>query len=237
MDGAGFEYIGNELDLFLEAKNWKAYWASVVGPYVGASVLDVGAGIGATAELLCSASTARWLALEPDPSLAAKISSKIEAGQLPPCCEVRVGFVSDIVDESFDTILYADVLEHIQDDRSELERAAALLKPGGYLVVLSPAMDWLFSPFDEAIGHFRRYTRKSLRSVAPANLKPIDVSYLDSIGVLASAANHFFLRASQPSRNQIQIWDRFMVPWSRAIDPILGFRLGKSVIGIWQRRS
>ena len=39
----------------------------------------------------------------------------------------------------FDAILYIDVLEHIEDDRAEMARAAARLKPGGALIVLAPA--------------------------------------------------------------------------------------------------
>lgn len=66
-------------------------------------------------------------------------------------------------DSRFDTILYIDVLEHIADDRAELVEAARRLNPGGYLVVLSPAHQWLFTAFDAAIGHVRRYTAKSLR--------------------------------------------------------------------------
>ena len=40
------QYIGSELDLFAQALNWKAYWSSVLRPYVGSTILDVGAGIG-----------------------------------------------------------------------------------------------------------------------------------------------------------------------------------------------
>jgi 2-polyprenyl-3-methyl-5-hydroxy-6-metoxy-1,4-benzoquinol methylase len=67
----------------------------------------------------------------------------------------------------FDTIIYLDVLEHIADDRAELACAARLLSPQGCVIVLSPAHQFLFSPFDQAVGHYRRYSRATLRDLTP----------------------------------------------------------------------
>ena len=58
---------------------------------------------------------------------------------------------------SFDSIVYIDVLEHIKDDSAEIAAATARLRSNGTLVVLSPAHAWLFSAFDAAVGHYRRY--------------------------------------------------------------------------------
>jgi hypothetical protein len=57
--------------------------------------------------------------------------------------------------------------------------------------------------------------------------------YLDTVGLAASTANRLFLKSAMPSNSQIQTWDRLMVPLSRGIDPLLGYRVGKSVLGIW----
>ena len=139
--------------------------------------------------------------------------------------------------EQFDTILYIDVLEHIDDDGGELQRAAGHLAPGGHLVVLSPAHRWLFSPFDAAIGHFRRYTARDLEALTPAGVERVRTFYLDSVGMLASAANRMFLRQSMPNANQIHCWDNWMIPCSRWVDQLTGYRLGKSVVGIWRKSS
>jgi hypothetical protein len=135
----------------------------------------------------------------------------------------------------FDAILYIDVIEHIDDDSGQLELAATRLNQDGHLIVLSPAHQWLFSPFDEAIGHYRRYSRNTLRAVGPADCQLVFLRYLDSVGLLASLANRLFLRASRPTTRQIAFWDRFMVPVSRVVDPCLAYRLGKSVLGVWRR--
>jgi len=134
-------------------------------------------------------------------------------------------------------VLYIDVLEHIEDDAAEVAIAARRLEPGGHLVALSPAHQWLFSPFDAAIGHHRRYTAASCRNLTVPGLRLVTLRYLDSVGMLASAANKLLLRTSTPTKEQILLWDQFMVPMSRWLDPVIRHRLGKSILAIWQKQS
>ena len=55
-----------------------------------------------------------------------------------------------------------DVLEHIPDDEAFLQEVFRTLKPGGRLYLTVPAYQALWSPFDEAVGHHRRYTLRTL---------------------------------------------------------------------------
>lgn len=226
-----FRYQGSELFLFEKALNWKDYWRSQIEDHVSGDVLEVGAGIGANTRLLSKLHYRNWVCLEPDAEL-------IERIELSPCGRrtLSVGSIEDLPEAgSFDTILYIDVLEHIQDDRSELRRAKQRLRPGGTLIVLSPALPFLFSPFDRAIGHFRRYTKRSLRETAPRGLKELRLVYMDAAGLLASAGNRLLLHREMPGEMQILTWDRVLVPVSRVIDGWLGWRVGKTVLGIWQQ--
>jgi SAM-dependent methyltransferase len=177
------------------------------------------------------------MCVEPDPTLAGVIEAKVTEGALPDSVRVKVGTIRTLGDASFDTILYVDVLEHIEDDKRELERAAVRLSPGGHLLVLAPAHQWLFSPFDSAIGHFRRYSKRSLRELAPPGLKLARLQYLDSVGLLASGANRFLLRSRSPNLVQVRFWDRFLVRASRMIDPLLAYSVGKSVLGVWWKEG
>jgi SAM-dependent methyltransferase len=230
-----YSYEGGELDVFTLATNWKAYWASRVEQHIGSRVLEVGAGLGATARVLCKRQK-KWIALEPDPALAQRMRDEVDAGRLPAICEVRVGTLEDLdASDVFDTILYIDVLEHIQDDRGELERAAARLDQGGWIVVIAPAHQYLYTAFDRAIGHFRRYDRRMIISLNPSGLKLSRFEYLDSVGFLASLGNRLLLNSSSPSASQIKVWDRLMVPLSRCLDPLLQRRFGKSVLAVWSK--
>jgi SAM-dependent methyltransferase len=233
-----YVYVGTELDLFAAAAHWKSYIRRQVRRYLGREVLEVGAGNGNTTRVLCQGEVDRWVCMEPDSSLADRLIAAIGAGLLPRCCRIRIGTLADLGDQDFfDTILYIDVLEHIADDRAELAAAAMRLKAGGHLVVLVPAHQWLFTPFDTAIGHFRRYTKGTLRSTAPEGLALVRLVYLDAIGMLASLGNRLALRSSMPSERQIAVWDRLMVPLSRLVDPWLGYSLGKSVLAVWQQSN
>lgn len=229
-------YIGEELDLFARARRWKTYVFDLIAAELGGEVLEVGAGIGGTTRRFCERKAARWVCLEPDRTLAERILASIDRGELPDRCEVRVGTVAEIEpNERFDAILYIDVLEHIEDDRLELARASRRLRRGGSLIVLSPACPGLFSAFDRAVGHYRRYSRRSLAQAAPAELETVRLIALDSVGMLASLANRRFLKQDLPTAGQIAVWDQWMIPFSRAIDPLLGRRVGKSVLGIWRK--
>lgn len=232
-----YHYVGSELELFAEATRWKAYFRAQLAPYLGLDVLEVGAGLGGTTRLLCRGTERRWVCLEPDPGLADRLKTSIGDGSLPDCCRVAVGTIAEAAALGpFDTLLYIDVLEHIADDRGELARAAEALAPGGHLVVLSPAHNWLFSPFDRAIGHHRRYSRRGLRALTPESLELVRLVYLDSVGLLASLGNRLLLRSPMPTAAQVRLWDRVLIRLSRRLDPMLAYGVGKSVMGVWQRR-
>lgn len=233
-----YSYAGSELELFKNAANWKSYFHSRLMPYLGEDVLEVGAGIGSTTRHLCYGREKRWICLEGDARLADRLKQAIARGELPSCCQSVAGTTEQVNGTSlFDTVLYIDVLEHIRDDRGEIDRAARRLKPKGHLLVLAPAHPALYSPFDRGIGHYRRYTRKSLSLLAPPQLEPVWLGYLDSIGLLASVGNRLILRSRMPTPLQIAIWDRLLIPLSRVIDPLLAYRVGKSVLVVWRKKT
>lgn len=229
-----FQYAGTELAIFEKAVNWKRYWSAQIAPFVRGDVLEVGAGAGSNTRVLAGLPHETYISLEPDAELAEHI--RIAA----PEHRKMIGTLQDVTGR-FDTILYIDVLEHIADDRAEMARAAARLNPGGHVIVLSPAHPALYSHFDRAIGHVRRYSRASLAgcargTAAGALLTPVKLVYLDAAGLLASVANRMLSRP-RPAEWQILAWDRLLVPISCVLDPLLGRTVGKSILGVWKRES
>lgn len=232
------QYPGLELDLFARASNWKTYIRCEIGPYVKGHVLEVGAGIGETTKALINGQEKSWTCLEPDRNLAERIAATLKNNLRAriPVPQVIVGNIDHPgCNRKYDTILYIDVLEHIENDELEIKKAARKLPPKGCLVVLAPAHQYFYSPFDAKIGHFRRYQQKSLLDIAPADTKLIKVRYLDCVGCLASLGNKIILRTGIPTQNQIMTWDRLMVPLSRLFDPVFGYKIGKSIYSVWQK--
>jgi hypothetical protein len=170
--------------------------------------------------------------------MAARLERNIGSAPMPIAPQVVVGTLADLPrGAGYDAVIYIDVLEHIEDDRAELARAIALLEPGGAVVVLSPAHQRLYTAFDERIGHFRRYDRGMYRALTPAGATLESMRYLDSAGMLLSAANRVLLRSGSPTAAQVTLWNRMFVPVSRRIDPLFGWRVGKSLLGVWRRRD
>jgi SAM-dependent methyltransferase len=231
-----FKYVGSELDLFADVWNWKAYWSGQIRPFLRGDLLEVGAGIGSNTRFLDpEGGTGRWVCLEPDPELHGVLVKTFTETEPRRAYETACGTLASLTDQQFDTIIYIDVLEHIDDDREELNQAAAHLRPGGHLIVLSPAHQRLFSPFDGAIGHFRRYNRPMLRSLSPASLRLERMRYLDCAGLILSAANMLLLRQSMPTKAQLRFWDNWVVPISRVVDRLFLYSLGKTIIAVWRR--
>ncbi len=229
-----FKYEGDELVLFQHAKHWKKYFSRQIKPFIKGNVLEVGAGIGATTLLLNDGSATKWLMLEPDENMCAVLRRKIINKELPQNCELQNGTINEVV-PAFDTIIYIDVLEHIQSDAEEMRKAAALLNRDGYIIVLSPAFQSLYNPFDKAIGHYRRYTRSIFRKITPEGLQFISSRYYDTVGYFAALINKLLLRKKYPTQKQVLFWDNWMIPVSKLTDKLFFHSFGKSVIGVWKK--
>jgi SAM-dependent methyltransferase len=229
-------YPGDELALFAKAINWKRYFSSYIKPYIKKNVLEVGAGIGATTAFLNDGTVSKWFLLEPDELMAKDLKEKIKRHEFPINCEVIRGTLEQVLHgDKFDTIIYVDVLEHIEDDANEVKKASGLLNENGHLIILSPAFPCLFSPLDKAIGHYRRYTIRNLKKIIPEALEIVLLKYLDTIGFVASFANRLLMRQSYPTAKQISVWDKMLIPVSKITDKIFLHSFGKTVLAIWKK--
>lgn len=230
-----FKYAGTELELFAAAQNWKSYWSQQIRPFISGDILEVGAGIGSNTLILDPGGAGRWLCLEPDPDAFVRLVQALEKAGDRRTYEFVSGTLTTLKGQQFDAIIYVDVLEHIEDDRDELNRAASCLRSKGHLIVLSPAHQCLFTPFDAAIGHVRRYNRAMLQRISPHCLSLVRLRYLDSLGLIASTANLLLLRQSMPTKAQLGFWDRWIVPVSQVLDPCLRYNVGKSIVAVWRK--
>jgi len=230
------KYMGDELELFAQATNWKSYIGSQLTHYICGDVLEVGAGLGETTPFLYNSAVRTWTCLEPDASMLAQLRAKdaTELDSIAP--EFLLGRLANLEkNRRFDSIVYVDVLEHVVEDKNELREAAVRLQANGTLVVLAPAHGMLFSAFDRAIGHHRRYNRAALRSISPPGMRLEESFYLDSVGLLLSMANRWVLHQRLPTESQIRFWDKRVVPLSRIIDGLVFRSLGKSVVAVWRK--
>ena len=225
-------YIGTELDLFAYAENWKQYWSNQLKPLIGQHVLEIGAGVGSNLSLLKDEQI-EWLAIEPDADQSDRIRLLTSGDDAVTVITGTLDSVS--IDKKFDSIIYIDVLEHIEDDKEEIEKALNYLNKDGRLIILSPAHQSLFSPFDSAVGHFRRYNKRSLSSLIKDNSLIEQLYYLDSVGYIASWLNAKILKSGMPTKGQIWLWDSIMVRLSVFVDRIFNYSFGKTIIMVLKK--
>jgi SAM-dependent methyltransferase len=119
----------------------------------GRRILDIGSGSGAMLLLLRRFGTVRGTESDPDLVRHAR-SQGLDI--------VVQDFPRQIPEGRFDVVTLFDVLEHLEDDRAALASIHGLLEPGGLLFITVPALPWLYSTYDEASGHYRRYDRNLL---------------------------------------------------------------------------
>jgi 2-polyprenyl-3-methyl-5-hydroxy-6-metoxy-1,4-benzoquinol methylase len=140
--------------------------------HTGLSILNAGCGSGELCLQLAHAGH-RVLGIDPAPEyieLARENARRCGADN----CQFLVSFVEKMTTrQQFDCVMATDVLEHIEDDRRAFEKMVQLVKPGGLVIITVPAGQWLFGYHDESIGHYRRYSLRTLRRLA-ADLCHID---------------------------------------------------------------
>jgi SAM-dependent methyltransferase len=224
-------YPGSELPLFVRATNFHRYYLQLFGPRLRGRVLEVGAGMGTVTAALLDHGITDLTVCEPDRALAANL-----ADRFGPRISIVSGGLADVPSSAgaFDAILYVDVLEHIDDDVGEVRAATARLADAGGLLIGGPAHGWLYSPFDAAIGHKRRYDRRMIHRLIKASpgLRLEEFAYFDCLGILLSLANRWITRRAEPTARDIMLWDKRILPLSRPLDRCLAYRVGKSFVAV-----
>jgi ubiquinone/menaquinone biosynthesis C-methylase UbiE len=229
-------YIGNELELFKNATNWKKYFSSIIAEYIHGDVLEVGAGIGInTNYLVNNRKISSITCIEPDPTLCLQIKKNHKESNIRTS-EIINGTIEN-TNKTFDTIIYIDVLEHIENSKNEIDRITRKLNKGGNLIILVPAFNFLYSEFDKKIGHYKRYDKKLLRFEINKKLNEKKLIYLDSLGFFASLTNKLILKKSTPTEKNIRLWDKKLIPITKLTDKLICNTFGKSLIGIYQKTN
>ena len=182
----------------VEARNYHLWNYDWIAPYVHGRMLDIGGGTGNHLTFLHDR---ELVSIDLSSDCVAELR---ELHRDRRNWHFEVGDITDpaIIDrfgaQSFDTVLSCNVFEHIENDGAAFANSAALLKPGGRLVLLLPAHPALFGSMDRLAGHHRRYTAADAeRKLAAADLKVEALRYVNLVGALGWYVNS---RPDSPSR-------------------------------------
>jgi SAM-dependent methyltransferase len=219
-----------------KAKRYFAWQSEVSRSALGKRVLEVGCGLGNFTEHLLDRELVVGLDIDPHCvalhrerfAQHANVRQMILDAQDPAFLELRR--------ERIDSIACLNVLEHIEDDRLTLARFAAVLPPGGRVVLLIPAFRALYGPIDANLGHYRRYTKRSLaETAAAAGLRPKTLRFMNVVGFFGWWANAKILRREEQSGGQIEMFDRFVVPVQAALERWIPPPVGQSIFAVLEK--
>ena len=140
------------------------------------------------------------------------------------------------IDKKFNTILYFNVLEHVKEDKLEIKTALEKLNNGGYLIILVPAHQKIYSKLDKAVGHYKRYDIEFFKENKFANSKVIKLHFMDFFGYLLYYLNKiFFKEETYPSNFKIFIWDKVFTPFTIVVDYLTRYTFGKNILCIYKK--
>ena len=150
----------------------------------------------------------------------------------------------DVLDPDFtalrrydiDSIVCLNVLEHVRDDALALRHMHAVLPSGGRVVLIVPAFEALYGPIDQRLGHFRRYSKRSVRALASSTgYSAVSLRYMNVIGLFGWYINAHLLRYTEQSSSQIRVFDRYCVPVMRHIESWLAPPFGQSLFVVLEK--
>ena len=201
MEGAHWYYSGK--------RDFCRDWLLRVGPpRTGDLLLDCGAGTGRFAkemEAYCGV-----MVLDDHEEALKLLRGRFRADQILSLAGDRV----PLPDESLNYVTALDVLEHTPDDRAVVQGFHRLLKPDGVALVTVPASMALWSDWDVALHHYRRYSRMQLKALFPSDQwEIIHVNYTN-VAVypavwLVRKWRKWFPRSGEKSRTE----DKLPTPW------------------------
>ena len=229
-------YSLQDQEKMARAKRYLDWLRRLITPEIGQRVVEVGCGLGNFTEKLLDREVVVALDIEPD--CVARLQQRFSSAKN------LHAYVGDPSSDSFgdlarfhpDSCLCVNVLEHIENDEGALRRMASILDPGGVIVLWVPAFQSLYGPIDRNLGHFRRYRRASVASLAAATaLRVRKAHYVNFAGFFGWWMNSHALRLEQLSLSQIDIFDRYLVPVFSRLEDILPPPIGQSLFAVLEK--
>jgi SAM-dependent methyltransferase len=210
------------LDALADADRFNRWMADTISEYVGSEVLELGAGIGNLTRHLARRHR-RYVATDIDAEHLARLRARLQHRPNLSTATCDLTKSSDFAHFAgqMDTVVCLNVLEHMRDDLASLRNIYSALKPGGHAIILVPQGAANYGTLDEALGHYRRYSRDELETKMNAvGFRVRRVLNFNHATYPGWFLNGRILKRRRLSRSQLAIFDR-LVPVLRVIDKLL----------------
>jgi len=221
------------LDSLAGTKRFNRWMAeTVVKPYLGSRVLELGAGIGNMTQHL-SRGRRSYMATDIDEEHLGRLSVRFRGRPNLTIRKVDLQLPEDFRDlrRTADTVVCLNVVEHVKDDLLALQNIHSALEPGGRAIILVPQDQSVYGTLDEVLGHYRRYSAAGLRSrMEAAGFEVERVFEFNRVTRPGWWWNGRILGRRTFGRFQLRVFDA-LVPLWRRLDGVIPWK-GVSVIAI-----
>lgn len=234
-------YVGKDLEAMSFAVNYHKWILDEFRPFLGKRVVEVGAGTGSFSELLLEEDLDSLSLVEPSDmfeSLQTNVSQIKNKAQVDFYKSIFSEVATEISDKQKpDSIIYVNVLEHIEHDVSELEHIYRTLGKGGRCFIFVPALMSLYGEFDRKIGHFRRYTKQEVEGKCEsAGFKVLKSKYFDFAGIIPWFVKYKMLKSDSLDSGAVTLYDKMAIPFVRGMEKIVNVPLGKNVLLVAEKQ-
>lgn len=220
------------LEAISAAGTFNKWMYSTIRPYCSGSILEIGSGVGNISSFF----------IHDGATLALSDIREGYRERLKKQFPKQPVYNIDIVDPqfernqndllgTFDTCFALNVVEHVEDDHAAIQNMLKLLKPGGRLVILVPAYQWLYNPIDKSLGHYRRYTQHSLGQLMKAHAPLEKLFSFNFTGIAAWWMGGKLFRQDTIPKSEMKLYNTF-VPIFKIVDKLVLNKIGLSVIGV-----
>jgi len=230
-------FILDDLRQMQNAPNYNKWLYEVVKPFIGKRVLEIGSGIGNMSRKVIE-DVDLLVGIEPNEYCANLLLDTLinEPRFIHIQKKIEDCDYEDLKKYQFDTILCMNVLEHIADDVATLKFFEKILEPGGRVVLLVPAIPQAYGPIDKAVGHFRRYTKSSIREVLGNTSMKVEILfYSNLLGLLGWLFNARISKSINQNNFQIKLFDT-IVPLLSFIEDKVKSPIGLSLICVSRKK-
>lgn len=223
------EYAGTDLEAMVFAENYHQWILDLFAPYLGHWIAEVGAGSSNITRRLANGRTS-VVAFEPSAGMAARLSDRLQDRTNVTIINSPFASVADSYVECFDSMVYINVLEHIEQDMEEIDLARRALQVNGYLCIFVPALEWLYSEFDRSIGHHRRYRLEPLcEALRQRKFSILRARYMDMPGILPWWLIMVLLKRPL-SPASTRWYDTLCIPFIRWMEQRVQVPIGKNIV-------
>jgi len=228
-------YPGKDLEAMSFSVNYHTWILEEFRPFIGNNVVEVGAGTGSFSEMLLSAGPKTLSLIEPS-EMFENLERNIARSNPAADVDFYNSIFLDVADRLIakgkpDTIVYVNVLEHIEDDIKELHGIYDCLAKGGHALIFVPALMALYGKFDRRIGHFRRYSKQELEEKCrSAGFSIVKSKYFDFAGIIPWFVKYRLLGSDILGSGAVTVYDKMVVPLMKRFEGVVKVPLGKNIL-------